>query len=196
MIAFFPLLPLCCCFCLTLKCVEQITRDKLIVPCVRNDRPLCTLTLTQLPAAYSVSLNGLSCQLDSPSEIFNIQPEVYQATVCQMVSEGFTSVLLQLCFSPLSHRRYGHALHDSLRVFHSYINNKLRGVNKNISHEPWSKVFFSIYSLQVEKLKSLLRLLISWPIFTSWQVSIRLCGFHQTQSQIRMKKKHRRVLRM
>lgn len=48
---------------------------------------------------YSPSLNGLSCQLDSPSEIFNIQPEVYQAAVCQMVSEGFTLGLLQLSLS-------------------------------------------------------------------------------------------------
>lgn len=111
------------------------------MPRVRNDRPLCTLTLTQLPAAYSVSLNGLSCQLDSPSEIFNIQPEVYQATVCQMVSEGFTSVLLQLSLSPLSHLRYGHALYDSLRVFHSYINNTLRRVNEKIFHELQSEYY-------------------------------------------------------
>lgn len=98
------------------------------MPRVRNDRPLCTLTLTQLPAAYSMPLNGLSCQLDSPSEIFNIQPEVYQATVCQMVSEGLASVLLQLSLSlcSFSHLRYGHALYDSLRSFHFYINNTLR----------------------------------------------------------------------
>lgn len=105
------------------------------MPRVRNDRPLCTLTLTQLPAAYSVSLNGLSCQLDSPSEIFNIQPEVYQATVCQMASEGFTSILLQVFLSPFSHLRRGHALYDFLRVFDLYINNTLRRLNKNIFHE-------------------------------------------------------------
>ena len=99
-----------------------------------NDRPVCSLTLTQLPAAYSVSLNGLSCQSDSPSEIFNIQPEVYQATGCQMASRGFTLVLLQLSLSLalLSHLRYGRALCGSSGLFHLYINNTLRRVNENI----------------------------------------------------------------
>lgn len=104
------------------------------MPGVWNDRPVCTLTLTQLPAAYSVSLNGLSCQSDGPSEIFNIQPEVYQAAVCQMASRGFTLVLLQLSLplSLLSHLRYGRALCGSSGLFHLYINNTLRRVNENI----------------------------------------------------------------
>lgn len=104
------------------------------MPGVWNDRPVCTLTLTQLPAAYSVSLNGLSCQSDGPSEIFNIQPEVYQAAVCQMASRGFTLVLLQLSLPPslLSHLRYGRALCGSSGLFHLYINNTLRRVNENM----------------------------------------------------------------
>lgn len=148
------------------------------MPCVRNDRPLCTLTLTQLPAAYSVSLNGLSCQLDSPSEIFNIQPEVYQATVCQMASEGFTSILLHVFPSPFSHLRRGHALYDFLRVFDLYINNTLRRLNKNIFHEHSVNIRFYHFIWEAQKLKPLVYLLLSFLIFTPLQISFRLCHFH------------------
>ena len=104
------------------------------MPCARNDRPLCTLTLTQPPAAYSVTLNGLSCQLDSPSEIFNIQPEVYQASVCQMDNTGIYLDFIATFSLPLfsSAVRYGHALCNSLRMSDLNINNTLSRLNRNI----------------------------------------------------------------
>lgn len=58
-------------------------------------------TLTQLLAT---SLNGLSCQLDDPAEIFNLQPEVYQAAICQnlpgdflRLRRGFRSAFAAVC---------------------------------------------------------------------------------------------------
>lgn len=68
-----------------------IIRDKVIAAHPRS----VGATLTQLLTA---SLNGLSCQLDDPAEIFNLQPEVYQAAICQTYLRDF----LWLCCSFLS----------------------------------------------------------------------------------------------
>lgn len=57
--------------------------------------PSVGATLTQL---LTVSLNGLSCQWDDPAEMFNLQPEVYQAAICQTHLRDF----LWLCCSFLS----------------------------------------------------------------------------------------------
>lgn len=79
----------------SLATLGLIIRDKVIALMRETTEPSVRATLTQLLTA---SLNGLSCQLDDPAEIFNLQPEVYQAAICQTYLRDF----LWLCCSFLS----------------------------------------------------------------------------------------------